>query len=99
MKTKYETLLVEMIRYFCWPEAMAKAVDPRTIQLTLEVSKVKTVFRLRIDQSNADGKPVLSFRGKQYSNPGQKYDLFHDVFRAIREAIAAGTDGKPADIG
>ena len=62
------------------------------MELLLEIGRGREmVFRLRIDLRTADGKPIFTFRGKHYRNPGQKYDLFDDVFRAIREALAAGT--------
>jgi hypothetical protein len=93
-----DELLVELTKYFCWPLAMAKVADG-VIELSIEADEVKSVFRLRIDFNTADGKPVFTFRGKQYGNPGQKYDLCDDVYLAMREAIAAGTDGKSVDIG
>jgi len=93
-----DELLAELTKYFCWPLAMAKVADG-VIELSIEVDKVKSVFRLRIDFNTADGKPVFTFPGKRYRNPGQKYDLCDDVYLAIREAIAAGTNGKAIDIG
>ena len=93
-----DELLAELTKYFCWPLAMAKVADG-VIELSIEVDKVKSVFRLRIDFNTAAGKPVFTFRGKHYRNPGQKYDLCDDVYLAMREAIAAGTNGKAVDIG
>jgi hypothetical protein len=93
-----DELLAELTKYFCWPLAMAKVADG-VIELSMEVDQVRSVFRLRIDLDTADGKPVFTFRGKQYRNPGQKYDLGDAVYLAIREAIAGGTDGKVVDIG
>jgi hypothetical protein len=93
-------LLPDLVGYLEWDAAFARAVDPRTIEMRLMIGRgLEIVFRLRIDLDTADGKPVLRFRGKQYRNPAQKYDLFDDVYRAIREAIAAGSDGKGVDIG
>ena len=85
-------LLPDLVRHLEWDRALARVVDTKTIELRLAIARgVDMAFRLRIDLDAAKGKPVFFFRGKQYHNPGQKYDLFDDVFRAIREAIAAGT--------
>jgi hypothetical protein len=85
-------LLPDLVLYLQWDRALARVVDPRTIELLLMIGRSQEmVFLLRIDLNPADGKPAFTFRGKHYRNPGQKYDLFDDVFRAIREALAAGT--------
>ena len=97
---KLRDLLPDLVRHLEWDAASARVLDPRTVELRLKISRgLEMDFRLRIDLSTADGKPVFTFRGKQYRNPAQKYDLFDDVYRAIREAIAAGSDGKGVDIG
>jgi hypothetical protein len=97
---KLRDLLPDLVLYLEWDAALARVVDPRTIELLLTIGLGREMaFRLRIDLNPAGGKPVFRFSGKDYRNPGQKYDLFDDLFRALREAIAAGTDGKAADNG
>ena len=97
---KLGDLLPDLVRHLEWDAASARVLDPRTVELRLKISRgLEMDFRLRIDLNTADGKPVFTFRGKQYGNPGQKYDLCDDVYLAMREAIAAGTDGKAVDIG
>jgi len=89
---KLGDLLPDLVRHLEWDAASARIPDPRTVELRLKISRgLEMDFRLRIDLSTADGKPVFTFRGKQYRNPAQKYDLFDDLFRAIREALASGT--------
>ena len=89
---KLGDLLPDLVRHLQWDAASARIPDPRTVELRLKISRgLEMDFRLRIDLNTADGKPVFTFRGKQYRNPAQKYDLFDDLFRAIREALASGT--------
>ena len=89
---KLGDLLPDLVRHLEWDAASARIPDPRTVELRLKISRgLEMDFRLRIDLNTADGKPVFTFRGKQYRNPAQKYDLFDDLFRAIREALASGT--------
>ena len=89
---KLGDLLPDLVRHLQWDAASARIPDPRTVELRLKISRgLEMDFRLRIDLSTADGKPVFTFRGKQYRNPAQKYDLFDDLFRTIREALASGT--------
>jgi hypothetical protein len=85
-------LLSDLVRYLAWGRALASVVDTKTIELRLAIARgIDMAFRLRIELNTAGGKPIFRFRGKEYHNPGQKYDLFDDVFRTIREALAAGT--------
>ena len=89
---KLGDLLPDLVRHLQWDAASARIPDPRTVELRLKISRgLEMDFRLRIDLNTADGKPVFTFRGKQYRNPAQKYDLFDDLFRTIREALASGT--------
>ena len=67
---KLGDLLPDLVRHLQWDAASARIPDPRTVELRLKISRgLEMDFRLRIDLNTADGKPVFTFRGKQYRNP------------------------------